>query len=202
MMAPYGLFYGKDEWVTRSIESRDGFRELLEVGLLDDGLWFESSLNYHYVAVSAMANAAQMFRNADYPLDLFTHKFANGRTLEDGYSGMIQMLFPDTSIPTTGDCYGGTVRLKGSPIYETARNVYHRPVYAWLTEGMKPTWQALFFRAEPQTPRSETVKSRTFPRARLRHPSKYRGQELLGQRFVGGIPELLPRQRPLAIGTR
>ena len=149
MMAAYGLFYGKDEWVTRAIESRDGFRELLDVGLLDDGLWFESSLNYHYVALSGLMNTAQMFRNAGYPLDLYTHKFANGRTLEDGFSGMIQVLFPDTSIPTTGDCYGGTSRLKGSPFYETAWNVYHKPEYAWLTEGMKPTWQALFYPSFP-----------------------------------------------------
>lgn len=80
MMAAYGLFYGKDEWVTRSIESRDGFRELIEVGLLDDGTWFESSLNYHFVALSALMDTARMFRNAGYPLDLFTHKFAKGRS--------------------------------------------------------------------------------------------------------------------------
>ena len=145
MMAAYGLFYGKDEWVTRAIESRDGFRELLDVGLLDDGLWFESSLNYHYVALSALSSTAQMFRNAGYPLDLFTHKFANGRTLEDGFSGMIQVLFPDTSIPTIGDCYGGTSRLKGSPFYETAWNVYHKPEYAWLIKDSKPGYPSLCY---------------------------------------------------------
>ncbi len=178
MMAQYGLFYGKDEWVTRAIESQDGFRELLEVGLLDKGLWFESSLNYHYVAISAMLDVARMFRNSGYPLDLYTHKFANGRTLEDGLSGMIQILFPDTSIPTTGDCYGGTSRLMGSPFYETAWRIYHKPMYEWLIQGMKPGRESLFREdggfglqvpgsrvgppgAEARNPKPETLKPRT-----------------------------------------
>jgi hypothetical protein len=162
MMAAYGLFYGKDEWVTRSIESRDGFRELLEVGLLDDGLWFESSLNYHYVAITAMMDTARMFRNSGYPLDLYTHKFAKGRSLEDGLSGMVQILFPDTSIPTTGDCYGGTSRLRGSPIYETAWDVYRKPLYAWLVEGAKPSKEWLFQQVE--SPKSKDERP-TPPRA-------------------------------------
>ena len=90
-----------------------------------------------------------MFRNAGYPLDLFTHKFANGRTLEDGFSGMIQVLFPDMSIPTIGDCYGGTSRLKGSPFYETAWNVYHKPQYAWLINDSKPGYPSLFYHSSP-----------------------------------------------------
>ena len=144
MMAAYGLFYGKDEWVTRAFESDQGIRDLMEHGYLDDGLWFESSLNYHFVAVSALMNTAQMLRNAGHPLDLFTHKFANGRTLEDGFSGIAQIAFPDTSLPTVGDCYGGTVRLKGSPFYETAWDVYHKPLYAWLIQDSKPGFQSLF----------------------------------------------------------
>ncbi len=144
LMAAYGLFYGKDEWVKQSIERQDGFKELIEVGLLDEGLWFESSLNYHYVAISAMMDAARIFRNSSYPLDLFTHKFAKGRSLEDGLSGMVQILFPDTSIPTTGDCYGSTSRLRGSPFYETAWQVYRRPIYAWLIQDAKPSREWLF----------------------------------------------------------
>lgn len=144
MMAAYGLCYEKPEWVTRSIESRDGFRELIEVGLLDDGLWFESSLNYHFVALSALMSTAQMFRNSGYPLDLFTHEFAKGRTLEDAFSGMVQVLFPDTGIPPIGDCYGGYARLKGNAAYETAWQVYRKPLYAWLSQGTRPGLQALF----------------------------------------------------------
>ena len=168
MMAAYGLFYGKDEWVTRSIESRDGFRELIQVGLLDDGLWFESSLNYHYVALTAMLDAARMFRNSGYKLDLFTHEFADGRTLEDGFSGMVQILFPDTSIPTTGDCYGGTSRLRGSPFYQTAWQVYRKPLYAWLIQDAKPSREWLFQQVEgpkskEERPDPPAVESRVFP---------------------------------------
>ena len=169
MMAAYGLFYGKEEWITRALESDQGIRDLMEHGFLDDGIWFESSLNYHFVALSALMNTAQMFRNAGYPLDLFTHKFSNGRTLEDGFSGIVQAAFPDLSLPTIGDCYGGTVRLKGSPFYETASNVYHKPLYAWLVEGMKPTWQSLFYPSLVTTDHSSlithhapSIRSRTF----------------------------------------
>ena len=145
MMAAYGLLYEKPEWVERAVESDQGIRDLMEHGFLDDGLWFESSLNYHFAAFHALINAAQMFRNAEYPLDLYTHQFAKGRTLEDGFSGMVLAAFPDTSIPTIGDCYGGTVRLRDVAAYETAWNVYRRPLYAWLiSQNPRPGVAALF----------------------------------------------------------
>lgn len=162
MMAQYGLFYGKDEWVTRSIESREGFRELIDTGLLDNGLWFESSLNYHFVALSALMQTSQMFRNSGYPLDLFTHEFAKGRTVEDAFSGMVQILFPDTGIPPIGDTYASFAHLKGNGAYETAWNVYHKPVYAWVAQGVKPGVNSLFREIDMPSPEPPPVESRVF----------------------------------------
>lgn len=166
MMAAYGVFYEKPEWVERAMESDQGIRELIENGLLDDGLWFESSLNYHFVALTGLMSTANMLRNSGHPLDLYTHKFAAGRTLEDAFSGMVQVLFPDGSIPTIGDCYGRTTRLRGSAPYQTAWTVYRKPLYAWMIEGSRPGLTMLFHEYD-ETGRSNlkppAVKSKVFP---------------------------------------
>jgi len=150
MMAGYGLFHGKQEWIDRAMESDQGIRELIEHGFLDDGLWFESSLKYHFAALAGLVIAADMFRTAGYPLDLYTHRFANGRTLEQGFSGMVQAVFPDTTIPPIGDCYGSPARLVDRPEYEYAWIAYRKPLYAWLvSHNPKPSIISLFQSEEP-----------------------------------------------------
>ena len=79
----YGLFYGKPEYVTYAMESEQGFRVLIENAGLDDGLWHESSLNYHFTGVGPIAEFATILANAGHPLDLWNHAFAKGRRLRD-----------------------------------------------------------------------------------------------------------------------
>lgn len=46
-----GVFYGHNELIEYALHGRRGLLWLLEVGLVDDGLWCESSLNYHFTAI-------------------------------------------------------------------------------------------------------------------------------------------------------
>ncbi|HUV04788.1 MAG TPA: alginate lyase family protein [Armatimonadota bacterium] len=165
MMAAYGLFYDKPEWVDRTINGNQGIRELMDHGFLDDGLWFESSLNYHYTALHGLLPIALMLRNAGHPFDLFTREFANGRTLEQGLSAMVQELFPDTTVPQIGDTYGHTVCLPDEQSYETAWVVYQKPLYGWLMSQKKQPFQAisLFREREPGSAEAPAVASRVFP---------------------------------------
>lgn len=165
MMLSYGLFYGEQKWIDRAMESDQGIRDLMENGFRDDGTWFESSLNYHFVALTALLYAADMMRVAGYPLDLYTHEFAGGRTLEHGFSGMLQVAFPDTVVPPIGDTYGGLVRLADVQQYEYAWQAYRKPIYAWLLSktNRKPDYVRLFREHEPSGGEAPAVKSRDFP---------------------------------------
>jgi len=165
MMAAYGLFYDKPEWIARAINSDQGIRELMDHGFLDDGLWFESALNYHYTALHGLLPIAWMLRNAGYPLDLFTHKFANGRTLEQGLAGMVQELFPDLTIPQIGDTYGHTVYLPDEQSSEMAWAAYQKPIFGWLMSQKKQPYRAisLFREKAPGSADAPAVASRMFP---------------------------------------
>lgn len=164
-MAAYGLFYDKPEWVRRAFDSEQGIRQLMEHGWLDDGLWFESALNYHYTALSGLVCLAWMLRNAGYSLDLFTYEFANGRTLEQGFSAMVQELFPDLTIPQIGDTYGHTIHLPDQQLYDIAWTVYQKPLFGWLVSQKKdsPGIFSLFREVEPKEFEPPTVSTRTFP---------------------------------------
>lgn len=165
LMAIYGLFYEKPEWVERALNGKQGIRELMEHGFLDDGIWFESSLNYHYTALQGLIMLAWSLRNAGYPLDLFNHEFANGRTLEQGFSGMLQVLFPDMTIPQIGDTYGQTVYLPDAGSYEPAWVVYPSPVYDWLISEKRGQFRtiSLFREEKPSVGEPPAVTSRIFP---------------------------------------
>lgn len=165
MMLSYGLFYGEQKWIDRAMESDQGIRDLIENGFRDEGTWFESSLNYHFVALTALLIAADQMRVSGYPLDLYTHKFAGGRTLEQGFSGILQVAFPDTVVPPIGDTYGGLIRLADVQQYEYAWQAYRKPVYAWLLSksNRKPDYVRLFREHEPSDGEAPAVKSRDFP---------------------------------------
>jgi len=165
MMLSYGLFYGEQKWIDRAMESDQGIRDLMEHGFRDDGTWFESSLNYHFMALTALVQAADMMRMSKYPLDLYTHEFAGGRTLEQGFSGMLQVAFPDTLVPPIGDTYGGLTRLADVQQYEYAWQAYRKPVFAWLLSktSRRPDYMTLFREHEPSGGEPPAVKSRDFP---------------------------------------
>jgi hypothetical protein len=164
-VAAYGLFYGKFEWVKRAFDSEQGIRQLMEHGWLDDGLWFESALNYHYTALHGLMLLAWMLRNANYQIDLFTHQFANGRTLEQGFSAMVQELFPDLTVPQIGDTYGHTIYLPEEQSSDVAWTVYQKPLFGWLvSQRIRPaSIYSLFCEAEPKAFEPPSVASRNFP---------------------------------------
>lgn len=146
----YGLFYGKRELVDYAINSDQGIRDLIENGTRDDGLWFESGLNYHFTAVTAMVHLAVALENAGCPPDLWHCRFANGRSLRDLVFGPIQTLYPDLTIPTIGDTYGKRLSLTSIDWYYCAYDAYKAPEIAWLLsmrEDVAP--EALFLEVLP-----------------------------------------------------
>jgi hypothetical protein len=160
----YGLFYNKAELIEYALESDQGIRDLIENGSRDDGLWFESSLNYHFTAVDAIAAFAHELARAGYSLDLWNHRFANGRSLRDLLIGPIYTLFPDETLPTIGDTYGRRIKLDQVKWYWMAYDAYHMSEIAWLLRNVsKPPAETLFLDRLPESPRAPSMQTRIWP---------------------------------------
>lgn len=159
-----GLFYGNPDMVEYALESNQGIRELIENGSRDDGLWFESSLNYHFTAVDAIAALAHHLRNSGHPTDLWNSRFANGRSLRSLLTGPIGPLFPDETLPTIGDAYGRRLKLGQVKWYWMAYDVYRMPEIAWLLRNItnRPA-EALFLELLPASPSAPRMTTRIWP---------------------------------------
>ncbi len=131
-LGAYGLVYRRPELVQYALESDQGVFELIEQGSRDDGLWLESSLNYHFTALIPLVEMACLLRNAGYPADLWTDELANGRTLADLVTGPLGTLWPDGTLPTLGDCYGRRLAPAALDLYYPAYDALGEPRIAWL----------------------------------------------------------------------
>ncbi len=159
-----GLLYGRPELVDYAMESNQGIRELIENGARDDGLWFESSLNYHFTAVDAISEFARELRNAGSTIDLWNRRFANGRSLRGLLTAPIGPLFPDETLPTIGDCYGRRMKLEQVKWYWAAYDAYRLPEIAWILRNVKqPPAEALFLEHLPVSPAAPAMATRIWP---------------------------------------
>lgn len=127
-----GLFFGLDDLVDLAQDSELALLPLLELGTVDDGLWCESSLNYHFTAIVPMFLFADALRACGYPRDIYTLTAANGRMLEQPMNAMFGVLFPDGSIPPVGDSYARKGMLADIGLYRQAYRAWGDPRVAWL----------------------------------------------------------------------
>ncbi|MHB9031742.1 MAG: heparinase II/III domain-containing protein [Anaerolineae bacterium] len=130
-IATYGLFYNRPELVEYAFNSPMGIRECLIHSLVDDGLWFESSTHYNFVAGYAYMVLAWCLRNSGWPDDLFAVRYGNDKGLRPLYDAALGLLTPDGMLPNVGDCYGHCTDLPTFQ-YEFAYAVYGDPRYAWV----------------------------------------------------------------------
>ncbi len=161
-----GLFYDRADWVEYAIHGPMGIVEVMENALMDDGFWFESSTCYHFTPLYALVPLAHALRNVAHPFDLFTHVFANGRSLRDMFLAPIEMAFPDLTLPAVGDCYGRRVGLADVTWYVDAASVYREPAFLWLLEhrtAPQTTVEQLIHPPADTAPRAPHVRSRTWP---------------------------------------
>lgn len=130
-IATYGLFYHRPDLVEYAFHSPMGIRACLVHSLVDDGLWFESSTGYNFVAGHAYMMLAWCLRNSGWPEDLFAARYGENKGLRPLYDAALDLLNPDGTLPNVGDCYGRRANL---PVfqYEFAYAVYGDPRYAWV----------------------------------------------------------------------
>jgi hypothetical protein len=133
-----GLFFGNQEYVDHALHGPEGVVELMNTGLMDEGLWLESSIHYHFTALYGLVRIAEMLRHVGHPFDLYHRQFARGRTFKSMFDAPLLTLFPDGTIPNVGDSYGRLSHIWDMPWYEYAYSVYGDPRYAWvLSQGKR-----------------------------------------------------------------
>jgi len=139
-----GLFFGQEEYVRHALYGPEGVVELMNHGLMDEGLWLESSVHYHFTALYGLVSIAEMLRRTGHPFDLYHRGFAGGRSFKSMFDAPLITLFPDGTIPNVGDSYGRTTRIWEIPWYEYAYAVYGDAEYAWvLSQGKRNAEVAL-----------------------------------------------------------
>ncbi len=164
LIGSYGLLYDRADLVEYALESDQGIRELIEYGSMDDGLWFESSLNYHFTAVHGLVEFARQLANSNHAVNLWHHEFANGRSLKQLFTGPINTLFPDETIPMIGDTYGRQLKLGNVKVYFLAYDAYRTPEIAWVIRAPEDIpADALFLRHLPEKPAAPAMYSRVWP---------------------------------------
>ena len=132
-MLMYGLFYDDPGKVQQAIYGPKGVWESLRYGFKDNGLWLESSLNYQFAQTYPMGLMANLLDNAKSDvIDLWGCQTDDGMTLRQTHDALIEILFPDGTLPNIGDCYGGRARIGKRSEYEMLYSRYKDPRYAWL----------------------------------------------------------------------
>lgn len=164
MLGCLGLYYSRNDLVEYALHGPRGLLELLELGLVDDGLWCESSLNYHFTAIVPMICFAEALRNTGYKQDLYTIATANSRNIRQSFDSMFGVLFPDGSIPPIGDAYGHRKRLCEEFSYLYAAKAYKDPRYTWLLKNApRKRPEILFIGVPAEAAEPPDITSRLYP---------------------------------------
>jgi len=164
MFGLLGLFYDRGDMVDYCLHGPRGLVPLLEDGLIDDGLWCESSLNYQFAAIAPMIAFADAQRRMGRRPGLHEIVAANGRTLKQSCDAMFNVLAPDGLIPPIGDAYGHHRRLWEVSLYEYAWALWRDPKYAWLmSRNPEPSPYSLWAPPMPEHAPAPPIRSVLLP---------------------------------------
>lgn len=122
-IAVLGFILEEDALIEFAVNQQYGLRWQLENGLLDEGLWFEGSIHYHYYALQGFMAFEKLARGSRWSLlDLPYYR----KMLDFPLS----LLMPDGTLPLLNDCLAGQEKLYHRDVYEFAWQVYRDPLYA------------------------------------------------------------------------
>lgn len=124
-LAIVGRVLNREDMIRFAVEDKYGLRYQLEHGVLDDGLWFEGTVHYHYFTLWACMLFEKMFMGTKYSL------------LEEPYYKKmlhmpLQLMQSDYHMPCLGDVNGEGMFEELAEHYEFPYSVYPEEEYARL----------------------------------------------------------------------
>ena len=148
MLGLLGAFYERPELMHFCMTGPRGMVSLLGDGLVDDGLWCESSLYYQFAAILPLLWIGDVQQRIGWHPGIHEMTAADGRTLKQSFDAMFNVLSPDGMIPPVGDAYGSRAKLWKNPSYEYGWRLWRDPRYAWLI-GQNPEPTSYLLLADP-----------------------------------------------------
>ncbi|MBM3757040.1 MAG: alginate lyase family protein [Acidobacteria bacterium] len=156
--------------IAKVIDGPSGFRFQMKRSVSADGFWYEGSFTYHYYALDALLQTAELAARAG-GIDLF-----GDETFQKLFAAPVRFALPDGTLPPFNDAT--TVNLRSySRWYESAFARWGDPQYAAIAGSRGRGRDALLFGASdlPST-QPGTLSSAIFPDsgyAVLRSPSDH-----------------------------
>ncbi|XXD09099.1 heparinase II/III family protein [Klebsiella sp. R445] len=144
-LAVLGFILSDDELLDFAVNQTYGLRWQLEQGLLQEGLWFEGSIHYHYYALQGFFAFEKLARGTRWSL-------TDGPWYPKMLSFPLSLLLPDGTFPRLNDCLAGQEALGHNDIYEFAWHVWGDARYAAVlnaTVGDDITLDSLLWRDLP-----------------------------------------------------
>jgi hypothetical protein len=127
----------KKKWINHTFKDKFGVETFLKKGFLDTGLTIESSFMYHYVVVQPLCLLANILKHNHVGPDLWSLKFKTGHGIKDTLTSMLNMVFPDRTVPPYGDCYANRHNIASQAAYEIMYAACKDPKIAWLLSSNK-----------------------------------------------------------------
>lgn len=118
-----GLIINEPQYLEFAVEGKYGLRDQLRQGVLEEGLWFEGSVHYHFYALQAFLQFEKLACGTPFSL-------AGEPNLAKMLSFPLTLLDEKGCFPRINDCMAGQERLTHSHLYEFAYRQYGDPAYA------------------------------------------------------------------------
>jgi hypothetical protein len=144
-----GFLLGDKELIDRAIDNPErGYRQQMEKGVRDDGMWLEGSSGYHFFTIDGVWPLTEAARNCG--MDLYGPKF------KAMYDAPFVFAMPNLVLPDFND--SNEVALSSrEDSYELAYARYKNPVYTSLiSKGKRNGRMALLF-GVPELPKGGAV---------------------------------------------
>lgn len=152
-----GLALGDPTLATDSINGPKGFRQQIEKGVSDDGMWYEGAWGYHYYTMSALSPLAVAAHNIG--IDLYTDRY------KSMYTAPLHFMGPGGELPAFHDS-GTASALGAGNLYEIAYARWKDPVLLLpVMRAGRRSLETLLYGAELGGLPDFTLQSTIFPAA-------------------------------------
>lgn len=127
-----GMVLGRSDLLDFGVESKYGLRYQMRHGVLEDGLWFEGTVHYHYFALFACMLFEKFAHDTAYSLQ-------DMGVYEKMFEMPLKIMQPDFHMPCLGDGYNEGMFEELADHYEYPYRVFRKPYMAQLLNKVYAT---------------------------------------------------------------